>query len=91
MSLVIATAWSRDGSRCYMRTLGVPGIEPAVGEFIWCGSVWMGSVRFNQVVPLHEPCECGMCSVAERILDEEYPPRRRRRFETDEDQPEDFE
>lgn len=88
---VIVSAWSRDGSRLYLRAEEFRGMEREPAERIYIGHQVRGAVQLDDVVALVPPCDCGMCSIMERILDEDYPPRRRRRFETDEDQPEDFE
>ncbi len=83
---VIATAWSRDGMRLYMRVLEFRGHDREEAELIYSGRAWRGNVILDQVVALKPQCDCGMCSFMERALDEEYPPRRRR-----DEEEEDFE
>lgn len=73
MTRVIASAWSRDGSVCYLRTEEFCGHDRPMAEYIYAGHAHLSRVYFHQVQPLRPECDCGMCSIAERILDEEYP------------------
>ena len=80
---VIASAWSRDGIRIYMRVLEFRGHDQDEAELIYSGRAWRGKVLLDQVVALKPECDCGMCSYMERALDREFPPRRRRERDDD--------
>lgn len=69
---VIASAWSRDGSRLYMRAAEFRGHDREPAELLYVGHQVRGCVQLHQVVTLSPPCNCGMCSIMERVLDEEY-------------------